>query len=391
MKRKINRHTIRTIAALPMLLLLPMLAGCGLINEPGSESCTDSDDISVSFRLITGNVASRAVDELGSNEENHIDPANLKILIFDENRKLKQVVYDNGSMPANTSFEEISVGYYILRTKLDPQQYNTSSHFAIVALANWKNDNAKFTSDWQGHTISNDEIGTLTIDDLKEMVFTLNPHKSEGNQPDSWMPGPAAGWIPMFGSRYTSLAGYDRKIFNEGNPMPIPDVLLVRAISKIEVVNLDTDVSSPEITSITLAHRNQAGRLMQEYTFTGATQNVSATTLPSDLKYTNYAVPFHKQGNKYSIYLPEMELNGEDQRRAICVNLNMNGSAHQKWIYLAPYDAQGKPVIQSTYDSDWDAIKRNYIYQYTINSLAFEFIISVEQWKFGGKVHISLE
>lgn len=393
MKLTINRHILQTIAASAMLLLTPMLAGCNIFTEPANDSCADSDDITVSFRLITGNATSRASDEYGNAAENHIDPANLKILIFDNDQILLDVLYDNGDMTANTSFDEISRGLYIIRTKLDPAKFSTASRFAIVALANWSNDDAKFTSEWNGKSISGEDIGTLSIQDLKQMFFTLNPHVSDdGSQPDSWMPGPDAGWIPMFGSTYTSLAGYDKKIFNEGNPMPVPDVQLVRAISKIEIINLDTDEHAPTITGITLTHRNQAGRLMQDYTFTGTTNNVTQVSLPSNKKYTTYSVPFHQDGNKYSLYLPEMELDGgEPARRAICVNLDMNGVENQKWIYLAPYDNQGRPIIRDTYDSDWDAVKRNYIYQYTINSLAFEFLVSVKEWEWGGKVHISLE
>lgn len=374
-----------------VLFALPLLTACGLIYEPEAEDVKQTNDISVSFRLFTGNSESRAVDYYGTAADNHVDLNNLKILIFDENQKLKQVLYDDGEMDVQkTSFKEISRGFYELKTRLDPARYNTTSRFAIVALANWRTDDSSkgLSCDWNGHAIDDSETGVLTIADLKAMTFTLNPQTADA-QSDSWMPADGS-WIPMFGSRFTSLAGYTNDVFGEANPMPIPDVQLVRAFSKIEIVNNDVD-GGPVIDNITFSPRNQSGMLVPDYNFNGATANVSATTIPANPGFTNSSIPFHKEGNTYTVYVPEMEFNLTDYRRAICVNLDMNGVKHQKWIYLAPYGADGRPVLNSGFDSDWDALKRNYVYQYVINSLAFEFLVDVQPWIFGGKVHIPLQ
>lgn len=367
------------------------------MSEPDNGFAGDSDpDYSVSIRLFSGNVvSSRAVDEYGSEAENYIDIENLKILIFDENKQLKQVIYDNGEMDANTSLQQISNGFYVVRTKLDASKYDNNSKFAIVALANWENNGensgGKLSTGWNDGGLASSEGKVLAIDDLATYIFSINP-QTQDNQPDSWMPGKDSGWIPMFGSRYATLSGYDKSIFNENNPMPVPDILMVRAFSKIEIINRDTAEDSPKIEGIYMTNRNQKGRLMQDYIFEGYTDNVSSTTLPTDAGFTSEPLPFYKDGEKYSIYIPEMEFEtGSDQRRAIRVDISMNGEKIHKWIYLAPYDSNGQPLLQTNYDSDWQSIKRNYIYQYTINSLAFEFVISVDKWQFGGKVHIQLE
>ena len=386
-----NRHILRSLFTLPALLIVSVLTSCGNEPEPAVPAI-DTDDITVSFRLSAGNAAAtRASEEYGTVEESYIDLNNLKILIFDKNQKLKQVLYDDGLMPPNTSLTPFGQGMYILKTKLDPQLYSLTSEFAILALANWRSleSDTKLISDWKGHTLNAQEVGILTISDLRDITFTLNPIV-EGDQPDSWMPGNGK-WIPMFGSRYTSLKGYDASKFNSDNPMPIPDVQLLRAFSKIEVENLDTGDNSPTIDNITLSHRNIGGRLMQDFNFNGYTANVVAPTIPADVVHTERHIPFHKVGNRYSIYLPEMTLADAASRQAICVNIDMNGVKHQKWIYLAPYNSNGEPVLQGPFDSDWDAVKRNYIYRYTINSLAFEFLVDVKPWIFGGKVHIPLE
>lgn len=374
----------------PLLLMLIAFTGCSGADEQPPQG--DTDNISVSFRLKAGNATdTRAVDEEGTPAESYIDLENLKILIFDENQKLFDVIYNNGEMESGTSLLQTAPGMYVVRTKLNPARYNINSEFAVVALANWKSkeDDSKFTSDWKDKTIDKNGIGSLSIDDLKQMVFTLNPQKEGSDQPDSWMPGEGK-WIPMFGSRYTTLRGYDSDRFGEANPMPIPDVDLVRAVSKIRIINKDTEYG-PTIESIELVHRNQKGSLMQDYDFKGATANVTAPTTRNESAYTNFSIPFHQRDNEYTLYIPEMTLDGPGTRQAICVNLDMNGIKHQKWIYLAPYKADGTPNLSGTYGSDWDSIKRNYVYEYTINSLAFEFLVSVDAWKFGGKVHIPLE
>ncbi|MDE6716900.1 MAG: hypothetical protein K2J70_01795 [Muribaculaceae bacterium] len=388
MKLLSYRHILPYIMA--ALFLMPVITGCSSSDTPG-EPLPEPEDITVSFRVAAGGTAtSRAVDFFGAPEESYIDPENLKIFIFDKDQKLKQVLYDDGWLSPSTSITGIGQGMYLLTTKLDPAQYNTSSEFAIVALANWRSaeNDTRLKTDLQGHRLDESEVGVLTITDLKDLTLTINPD-AEDDQPDSWVPGEGS-WIPMFGSRFASLSGYDHSIFSEGNPMPIPDLFLVRALSKIEIINLDTD-DGPTIDNITLMSRNRNGNLVQDWNFTEATGNVAATTIRSDAGFTNTSLPFHQKENVYTAYLPEMNFESNELRKAVCINLDMNGVKHQKWIYLAPYGADGNPVIQASYNSDWDAIKRNYIYQYRINSLAFEFLIDVEAWKFGGKHHIQLE
>ncbi len=399
MKLKGFRNIICILRLLPALVL-GAFASCNHSADPDIQN-PKLDDISVCFKVVAADLSTRAVDEYGTQEESHVDLDNLKILIFDKDGILKDVLFDNGDVNDEdyTSVTPIGLGMYLVTAKLDPEKYNLSSEFAIVALANWRSSESdtKLITDWNNLRLDSSEIGTLKIDDLKSAVFTLNPKVAESEQPDSWIPGKSEGsdegfWIPMFGSRYTTLHGYDTSKFNRGNPMPISDVNLVRAFSKIEIVNLDTGEDSPEITSITLNCRNLKGRLMQDFNYTGTTSNVTAPSLTGFDPELDYApIPFLQDGNTYTIYFPEMEFRNVDARKAICVNLKMHNAAHQKWIYLAPYMSNGLPNLDGPYDFDWANVKRNYIYRYEINSLAFEFIIKVEPWIFGGKVHIPLE
>lgn len=386
---KIKRHIIPTIQILASVIWLSVITGCSDKSMPIAE---DATDISVSFRIVaSGSSITRAVEEYGSAIESRIDLNNLKILIFDKDEILHDVIYDNGDMNSDTRLSASGRDEYILVTKLDPTRYNLNSEFAIVALANWNSSevNTGLTTNLKGRAIDKSQIGSLKISDLREMDFTLNPGAGADETVISWIPEERS-LIPMFGSRYTSLRGYDSTRFNESNPMPIPEINLVRSVTKIEIHNRDTE-SGPAITSIELVNRNTKGWLMQDYTFTSATSNVSSTTLRGNGQPAATNLKFRQEGNSYIAYIPEMDLYNADSRRAICINLDMNGESHQKWVYLAPYSPNSVPILQGPFSSDWDAIKRNYIYRYYINSLAFEFRIEVFPWIYGGKEHVELE
>lgn len=370
------RHILRLISCIPAIASLLALSACGLVEEP-ERQCQDTDNIMISFRIQTGNTSTtRAEDFYGNSAENHIDLNNLKILIFDENQKLKQVLFDNGDIAPDTKLTQLGPGFYRIATKLNKNEYSVNSKFAIVALANWKSDDPKLLSDMKGHKIDQSEIGTLSIDDLKEMTFTVNPVPADGSNEDSWMPGDNESWIPMFGSTFTSLQAYDHSVYNEGNPMPLPDVDLVRALTKIEIINHDTN-SPLKINRIDLVRRNRNGFLVQDYKFTGKTANVLTPTIPENREYTTNYLRFYEENNTYSVYIPEMEFDNTDMRRAIKVEIDRNGEKLYKWIYLAPYK-DGAPVLQGSYGIDWQHIKRNYYYRYEINSLSSELTLQID-------------
>lgn len=392
-----RRIRFQNMIRLPLLaalsLMMSLLSACS--DHKDLPETTSPDTIYVSFCLYaSGSGGSRAVDYDGTPEESYVDLENFKILIFDKDKKLKDVFYDNGDVPSNVTFKEVVDNEFTVNVSLPTDKYNTDSEFAIVALANWRSDpsDPKLTTDWKGHKLDKSEIGVLTITDLEEMTFSINP-VVEGEQPDSWVPDPDnCKGIPMFGARYVKLKGYDPTVFSEGNPMMFPDISMVRALSKLEVINLDIAANRPSIESIHLTHRNCSGNLMQTWDFITTTNNVSAPTIRQNPEYSNTPIPFHREGDRFSIYVPEMEFGEEiEKRKAICINLDMYGESHQKWIYLSPYGDDGNPVLQSYFSGDWAWIKRNHMYRFSINSLAFEFLIDADSWIFGWNQHIQLK
>ncbi len=396
------RHFDRLLARVLALLAALVVCGCSDDVSMPVPECA-SDGIVMSLRLSIGSVCgSRAVtEETGTDAENYIDLNDLKIFVFDENETLFDVLYDCGQTLSDKEtqsvLEQLGPDTYILRSKLSAAYYNLSSRFAIVALANWRSLPAddKLSKDYAGLNglkLDKSSIGTLKIDDLKKALFTLNPVVPEGTaQPDSWMPGDGK-WIPFFGSLYGSLENYDINLFGPGNPMPLGDINLIRVFAKIEIINNDLSETAPEITGIELVNRNTMGRLVQDFVFTEPTGQVSAPSVPGDGGFTQKGIPFHQEGNVYTVYVPELSFeNADELRKAIRVNIDLNGQKGVKWIYFAPYSSRGTPVIQSTYPSEWRNICRNNIYRFVINSLGFDFVISCERWVYGGKVHIQFE
>lgn len=388
------RHIMCDLVRLSAFFMALTLAGCSLVVEPGYD-CDEPDGINVSFRIFAGvPVASRAVEEDGSTGENYIDPKDLKILLFDDDDEtLKLVLYDNGEMDEATHFVQLAPGYYYISTKLPSDKFDKDSKFAIVALANWHSSDTKLTTDLKGHKIDATEIGTLTVNDLKAMTFTLNP-SAEGVQPDSWMPGDdndkdeSMSWIPMFGSSHCSLEKYGPGV----NSLNLPDVKLLRAVTKIQIFN--NDKGGPIIKSIEFVNRNTIGLLVPKFEFKGFTENVSEPNIPEPPGFTSDTpLPFHRNGDSYTAYIPEMDFYDQGRRQAIRVTIDMSGDESVKWIYFTKYGSNGLPILDldkldASERADWKDIKRNYIYQYTINSLAFEFVIDVVPWVFGGKVHL---
>lgn len=389
------RHISRTLLTLLAASLLVELTACTQSDEP-DPGTSDRGDMEVSIRISAASVSNARAfsEEYGTIDEMHLNLGDLKILLFDENQVLYDVFYDCGGVVSvrnsETHLEPLGLGTYVLRVKLSGENYSRASKFAIVALANWQgfeSTSSALSTNLNGLALDKTAIGTLTISDLKEAIFSLNAKAS-----DAWMPG-NGNWIPMFGSLHGSLEAYDIDIFNAANPMPLGTINLVRAFSKIEVINNDLSDFAPQIVGMDLMRRTTSGRLMQDFNFGGATDQVTHATMPAAPGLTSDVIPFHREGNVYTIYVPEMEFTtNPNERRAIRLTLDLQGQTEEKWIYFAPYDSKGLPVLQAEYaDNEWNAILRNHIYRYTINSLAFEFLVSVKKWIFGGKVHIQFE
>lgn len=387
------------------LLAVAMLAACRS-EEPAPAAATPADNrFDIKFAIAIGSpIPTRSLDvETGTAPENVIDTKDLKILVFDKNGTLYDVIYDHGAvLPAHSELLAgpylMPEGYYYFSVSLKPDY---AREFALVVLANWEGveSDTRLTRHFSDLKVGVEGIGTLKIEQLKNALFTLNPDSGNPDAPTvSWTPGDGQ-WIPMFGSKYCTLEGYDSAIHNRYNPKSLGDINLVRAFAKIEVINNDTVPEAPTVTSVALAKRNIDGRLMQDFNFksetgTGQVQDISVHT---GSRFSDSDILFHQNGNTFTAYVPELALTGHDDRRkAIRVTIRHSDdeeTTEDKWLWLAPYSKDtGRPLTDSSaYPDEWKDIRRNYIYRYTITSLGFDFEISCEAWKYGGKYHIDFE
>lgn len=396
----ISRNCIHRVGLL--LLAGALLSACRSEEPVASAPALPDNGFDIKFAVAVGSsdTTRGVLEEAGTDEENIIDLDDFKILIFDENQVLFDVIYDDGHVyPVHSDLVAgpylLDGKYYYFNVRLDKKHYNHDSKFAIVALANWNGivSDPRLTRDFNNLEIGIDGIGKLTIDQLKSALFSLNPENGDSNVPCvSWTPGEGR-WIPMFGSKYCTLQNYDSDLYDRTNPMSLGDVNLVRAFAKIEVINNDTAPEAPSIRCVSLENRNINGRLMQDFDFTSSTSHVSDISLPSAGEYTEKSLLFHQKDNKYVAYVPEFQLTGFDSRRkAIKITVGLaDGLTDEKWLWLAPYDASGRPVTSGTFPDEWKDIRRNYIYRYVINSLGFDFKISCEAWRYGGKYHIDFQ
>lgn len=371
------RHIFRNLAWLPALLMVLTLASCGNGSDPEDPSVDTGpvQDYAVSIRISAGaQPSTRALpEEFGSIIENTIDLQKLKILVFDENRILKDIWFEDGTPADNITMTEIGLGDYVLSGKLDDTRYNTASRFSIAALVNWR--------PLQESEPLELEIGTTRYSDLADMAFILNPDETK----ESWCPTDDS-LIPMYGVLYTALTGYSTSIYNEGNPMDLGTINVLRAVAKIEIVDVASN-SDVQVKSITLTRRNCRGYLTPLLFDYQNTHQVVAPNIPGNggsgiamsPVVSDSPLLFRKRGNVYEAYVPEMALGSTlPSRTLIDVNIDCLGFEETRYIALAPYNNEGQPFFQDTgLSSEWKALLRNHIYRFTLASITAESDVKV--------------
>lgn len=353
------RHLIN--ATVILLITAALLPSCG---DSDFQPCPDppADGYDVALRISTGiQDISRGEcpEEYGTELENLIDLGDLQILIFGSDGILKNILYADGVMDSETSLAEIGAGEYLLKTKLPSGEYDPTSRFDIVALANLRPHQEE-------STVAPLNSGITTLDDIKAITFKLNDNDAE----ESWTPSENS-LIPMSGMLTGSLNGYSTQYFNTAVPMELGSIDLIRAVAKIEVIDHSAE-GVAEVKSVTLHRRNSRGILMpSSLTGTGQPLPHLSPNIPPDNGFTDNPLQFKHVGNKFVAYVPEMEnpitLEGRDY---IDVAIEYNDFTEHRLINMAPHDAAGTPVMPADGWPDiWAGVLRNHIYRFTIFSI----------------------
>lgn len=382
----IFRHILRNLALLPALMMVLALGACRNEAEPADPSV---DAYYVNIRITTGaQRATRSVlpEEEGSEIENTISLSDLTILVFDENRVLKDYLYKNGNPIGDVHVIKTGMGEYVVSSWLDGGKYNKTAPISVVVLANY---NAHKEIDPNAYPATDYVIGQTRYEELAEKIFRLN----DGNPSQAWSPSDDS-LIPMFGVLYTSLSGYSDSVYNHDNPMELGTINVLRSVAKFEIID-NASNDEVKITSIVLNKRNRRGFLTHDILDYQNTQQVTKSNIPDEMRApwrspesTTTPLIFRKNGNVYEAYVPEMDLAETlDERMSLDVNIESeSGYTNTIKLALAPYNSAGKPFVPANgFPDEWVSLLRNHIYRYDIQEIKgaglLDLTVKVEPWE----------
>lgn len=377
MLRKLSHKFISWIPMAVVVVVVGMLSACGSDIPQFSEEIP-AEDINMCFRISASDANStRSIlsEEVGNAIESKIASSDFVVMLFDDTdsrKTLIEILYQDGATASNVNISELGLGEYILKVKLDPSRYSTDSQFSIVVLANWK-------SLMEGELELTE--GETTLDSIFQYTYQVNQIGANGSSPEeSWIPSDDS-LIPMFGLLHCSLKGYSSALYNEANPMDMGVVNLLRSLVKIEIIDNSRN-SGAEILSISLNRRNTRGYLTPRVSGTDNTDQVTSANIPAMIGianpagYSEESIRFHKTGNKYVAYVPEISLNSSlvlDDRDHIDVALYYKDYTEVRHIYLSPYDSEGSPTVpHDGWPDEWKFLLRNHVYRYTIKTITID-------------------
>lgn len=357
-------------------------ATTGCVTENGDcPDNKDSDDISVSLRIEGGLPSATRADfteEEGTLAESYINIEDLYVLAFeigegkevaDGGSVLKDIIWSPTESERLKESVISSNGTEVyLQTFLSSENYNTTTPFAIVTIANTKKWGDNGLTLTKGKTKLNDLQKTLSY----PVVV-------------SWAPDIATqSGIPLFGIHKASLSGYDDKFNNSANPYDLGEIWLLRALAKIEITTAADSQLEIESASIKANRWNSNLQLipalnrMEGYNTSGNTgQVVDAPNFAdgfSPATSGNTLTMIQTTGRNgrpaFVAYLPEYQLVGagatelNDIIQVSVKTTNDNQLATTDYsIPVKPYD--GSPANEA----HWNYLLRNYVYSFQITGV----------------------
>lgn len=424
-----GRSLLRRCFPGTLLALLPLATGCIAENGDCPEDISDQD-ITVSL-VIEGGLPSQTradgfTEEQGSLAESYINIDDLYVLAFeigegkdvaDGDSELKDIIWSpDAAQRLPESVISSNGTQVLLRTFLSSLDYDTSTPFSIVTIANTK----KWLADGDtGFSLTTkkeaDADGTKTVTKLSELQKVLSYTKAIGESASgvantSWVPDNAASsGIPLFGIKRTTLAGYDNKFHSSANPYPLGTIWMLRTLAKVEI-SVDPKVTDLKIQSayIITGGWNTTLQLIPFQPGLSSIQNLDRMEGYSDPVSKNYgntgqvnlAPDFNvfkpngsdrpllmtettriKDGTEFPAfvaYLPEYHLKSADGTKSNdIIRVTFAGSDKEFSIVMAPY-FDGHP--NESNESQWNDILRNYIYSFRITGIEQDLVIPKLDW-----------
>ena len=255
--------------------------------------------------------------------------------------------------------------------KLSGKFYPEMEQMQVLVLANWK-------SAFGGDYSTQFDLERTMLSDLYADSDNFNFTYPVQSGTNSWIPDGSSSGIPMFGITTApipiptaSVAGTNTPTINVG------DIRMLRALSKIEVVNITPSEDNVKITSCQLTTYNTTGRFIPDGTNNGdwnveATQ-VSAPSLPTGgnaLSSTGlaFAETTDSDGNQhFTVYVPEMDLDAlGDSRPVIEIGVSVDDKPASKSFAIELAEYSGSEVIPN---SQYENLLRNHWYGFNITKV----------------------
>lgn len=383
--------------------LLPGLTSC--VTEDGYCPPSDPDGVyTVHLSISAGSFGTRSsghTPEKGSEVENFINVAagDYAVFILDEEDNFVQRIE-----PGAVSLERKNGNSYeyLINGAFKPEK--EIGKIRLMVLANWQTSFGGSYNDFEKKLSSDAASAAATtvkyvFQNAADFNFVM-PTNGTG----SWTPEGSKAGIPMFG--LSGLVTATNEVYEVRNVIP-----MLRAIAKIEIVDMVPDGQSANIEEVVLTSYNTKGRYIPhvkdgagvlDADKVNAGWNVEGTqvTTPSlpekliaengqkqpvgtDLYFYQTTKMVKTTGatedeskDCFVVYVPEMDLRNllttDDGRPVLQVYLGGNDTPYI--IQLATYDGGKDPVENSGYTS----LLRNHIYRYNILSVGIDMKLTIE-------------
>lgn len=296
----------------------------------------------------------------GIPDERRIEKVNLYLLPTDGDQPFSPVAL----IPEKIQQE---AGVYTYRVKLDlSERYLTSDgsgnkylNGRIMALVNYP---------YEGIPALPLEIPAFDINDINK-----------------------GGGIPMWG---VTLA--DKIELRNHTTVDIGEIRLLRSVPKISISLHDSLKDRYKIISISASSENYSLYANQlptgaEHVYLTQMLSIEGCFNPVRESSATGLTKFYGLGtDEVFCYPAERTLpgnsNGEPEYLNVTIGFKDESATFSGKVYLCDYSNR-KPDFSTAFN----CLVRNHEYRYVISLSQLEFLISFEEWKFGGKVHIELE
>ncbi|MGL4851889.1 MAG: hypothetical protein ACRC3Z_04505 [Phocaeicola sp.] len=333
----------------PLLLLVGFLVGSC---QPNNTLDIENERPKISFILSLGEEHStRATEgiEMGSADyDNKIDPADLRIILYDRTTEAYLGSVQEMSVTQISSNTYQFVGALILEEGVS----NTLDCYVMV-FANCGDVAAKSN---QGNATT---LGAL-------------PYSYSAA---AYSPTAAANvkkLIPMWGFKSATFSAV------AGTREELGTIYLIRSMAKVEVI-LDESVTGWTLTTVQHSRYYTSGLyLPRSFQTLNITEPLGYTTIEASAAVATDAINYNvtTAGRSYYIYLPEFNNLSSVQKSTIKLRMNNGSTTRDFTLYFKNYDEQ-----QTTLAGEWDIIRNNY-YKFRIVGVAEDINLyyTVEPW-----------